>query len=435
MLFASFLLGLLIITTPIMLIFDGPIVHGIVAATAAVSIAVIAWRIRPGEAEFLSQVGGPVVAVAVVPALWFVAQVLPLHAVGLAHPIWESARTALGRPLAGSISIDPGATLICLAQYISTVAIALVAAAVATDRQRAEWILFALVPTTTVIALIGLAASLGGLIPLNGIDSGLALQTTTNCAALGIVLAAAAALHVLERARAYKGDTERPAVLLWRAFLVCLAAAAICFLAIVVGATGQTYFAFACGIATLAIAILIRHFFFGPWGFLAIVSTVAVVAIAAVAFQPAAMTVGLTLAFASDASPPLITLTQRILMETGWTGTGAGTFASIVHIYRDISELTARSVAPTAAAAIAIETGLPFLIGSLVAAAALVVVLLRGALRRGRDSVYSSAGAACVVTLTLLAFGNAAVFATPILIIVAAMVGIAVAQSRSRTGR
>jgi hypothetical protein len=113
-------------------------------------------------------------------------------------------------------------------------------------------------------------------------------------------------------------------------------------------------------------------------------------------------------------------------------GTGAGTFAAILPIYQDIDELASGSVAPTAAAAIAVEMGRPFLWAILLAAIALVVTLLRGALLRRRDSFYSTAGASCVVAGTLLAFGNAALLSTPVVIIVAAIVGIAIAQSKSQ---
>jgi uncharacterized membrane protein len=77
--------------------------------------------------------------------------------------------------------------------------------------------------------------------------------------------------------------------------------------------------------------------------------------------------------------------------------------------------------------------GRPFLWVILLAAIALVITLLRGALRRGRDLFYPVAGASCVVVATLLAFGNAALFSTPVLIIAASVVGIAIAQSKSRS--
>ena len=427
---APLFLVLLIVTTPAFIIFDGPIIHGLVTAAAAVSVAIVALRIRPGEAGFLATVIRPVAIVAVVPAVWMLIQLLPLKTIGLANPIWESAAAALGRPLAGSISIDPGDTLVSLARYLSVAAIAFVAAAVAVDRRRAEWILIALTAATTLIALMVLAAGLGGFTFLS--DGGPAGHAATDSAGLGVIIAAAAAFHMFERGKAQPPDQRGSALWHWLAFVACLIAVAICTLAVIVGATSQAYFAVACGVATLAVAVVTRRFNFGPWGYSAIISVALVVAIAAVALQPGSRTMDLTLAFAAHAPAPLIAVTQRVLTETSWAGTGAGTFAAILPIYQDIDELATGSVAPTAAAAIAVEMGRPFLWAILLAAIALVVTLLRGALLRRRDSFYSTAGASCVVAGTLLAFGNAALFSTPVLIIVAAIIGIAIAQSKSR---
>jgi len=430
---APLFLAVLILTTPVTLIFDGPIIHGLVTAVAAVLVAIVAVRVRPGEAGFLSTVIRPMAIVAAVPALWMLVQVLPLKTVGLAHPIWESAAAALRRPLAGSISIDPGATLISLARYLSAAAIAFVATAVAVDRRRAEWVLFALTAATTLIALMVLAAGPGGFTFLSNSNGGLAANAATDSATLGVILAAAAALHTLERGKTQRTDRGESTIWFWPVFVACLVAIAICASAVIVGATSQTYFSVACGVATLAVAIVIRRFAFGPWGYSAIVAIALVVAIAAIALQPDIRTVGLTLAFATHAPPPLIAITEHVLAGTSWAGTGAGTFAAILPIYRGIDELAAGPMAPTAAAAIAVELGRPFLWAIVMAAIALAVTLLRGSLQRGRDSLYSAAGASCIVTVTLLAFGNAGLFSTPVLIIAAAVVGIAIAQRKSRT--
>ena len=63
MFFTLPILVLLILATPVTIIFDGPIVQGVVAAIAAVSLGVIALRIRPGEAGFLSSVIRPVAVI------------------------------------------------------------------------------------------------------------------------------------------------------------------------------------------------------------------------------------------------------------------------------------------------------------------------------------------------------------------------------------
>ena len=433
MIIALFFLVLLIITTPVILIFDGPIIDGLVTAAAAVSVASVALRIRPGEAGFLSSVIRPMAIIAAIPALWMLVQVLPLKSVGLANPIWESAAAVLGRPLAGSISIDPGATLISLARYLTAVAIAFVAAAVAVDRRRAGWVLFALTVATTLIALMILAAGHGDFTLLSNIASGPAGYAATDSAGLGVILAAAAALHTIERGNTKATDQGRSAVRIGLVFLVSLAAITICSMAVIKGATSQAYFAVTCGVATIAVAVVIRRFAFGPWGISAIVSIASLVAITAVILQPGTRTVSLTLAFATHAPAPLIAVTQRVLTETSWAGTGAGTFAAVLPIYRDIEEVASGSIAPTAVAAIAVEIGRPFLWAILIAAIVLVVTLLRGAAQRGRDSFYPTAGASCIVTVALLAFGNAALFSTPVLVITAAVVGIAIAQRKSRS--
>ena len=101
-------------------------------------------------------------------------------------------------------------------------------------------------------------------------------------------------------------------------------------------------------------------------------------------------------------------------------------------IYRNVDELAAGYIAPTAAAAIAVEMGRPFFWAILMGAVALAVTLVHGALQRQRDLFYSAAGASCVVTITLLSFGDAASLSIPVTVIGAVAIGVAIAQSKSR---
>ena len=432
MFLAALVLALLILTTPAMLLFDGPIIHGLVIAAAAISVAIVAVRTRPGEAHFLLSLVRPLAIIAAFPAVWLLFQVLPLDAVGLANPIWESAAAALGQSLSGSVSIDPGATLIALARYLSLVGIAFVAAAVAINRKYAEGILYLVTATASLIGLVVCAISLRVFTFLSNSD-GSAINAATDIACLGIIFAAASGFHTFERWKMQRLSQGRSTV--WRAlaFVASLAAIAICCLTVIVAATGEAYFAVTCGSATLAIAVVVRRFRLGPWGYSAIVSVALLVALAAIALQPGDRKMDLTLAFATRASASLIALTQRTLMETSWTGTGAGTYAAILPTYRGVDELAAGTIAPTAAAKIAVEMGRPFFWAILAAAIALATTLLRGASRRGRDSFYSAAGASCIVTIVLLAFGDVTVSSTPVLVTASVVVGIAIAQSKSRS--
>jgi len=63
------------------------------------------------------------------------------------------------------------------------------------------------------------------------------------------------------------------------------------------------------------------------------------------------------------------------------------------------------------------------------------VVLLRGALKRGRDSFYPALGAGCLMALLLRGFADANIFAQAVSISAAATIGLALAQTSGRTSR
>ena len=92
-----FMLVTLICTSPVILLWDGLIMQGLLAGIVAVALAITARALRPGETEFLVSVVRLPVLAAPVPALWVLVQVLPLRV--LAHPIWNNAETALGHLL------------------------------------------------------------------------------------------------------------------------------------------------------------------------------------------------------------------------------------------------------------------------------------------------------------------------------------------------
>ena len=66
------------------------------------------------------------------------------------------------------------------------------------------------------------------------------------------------------------------------------------------------------------------------------------------------------------------------------------------------------------------------------AATAGMIVLLRASLKRGRDFFYSALGGACLITQLILAFSNAGLMHSATGVILAALLGLALAQSKSR---
>src|SRR3974390_2574100 len=147
------LLGLIGIS-PALLFMDGPMIHALLVAYTAVMVTLVGALIRPGEAGHLASIIRPIAIIATIPAVWMMVQMAPLPIKSWGHPIWADAETALGTPIASRITIDPGATLIAISRYFSAIAILFVATAVTIDRMRAEWVLFWLVGTTTITAVV-----------------------------------------------------------------------------------------------------------------------------------------------------------------------------------------------------------------------------------------------------------------------------------------
>jgi hypothetical protein len=419
---ARLLLVVLLCAAPAILVFDGAIVHGVLAGVAAVGIAIVSRTMRPVETQFFLSFAKLSAAFAAIPALWMLIQVLPLPL--LANPIWASAQSGTGHSIAGSISIDIGASVMSLGFYLTIAAIAFWSAAVAVDRQRAEWILFALMSATALIGLMVAATNLFGLSErTQGID----------CVAMGVLIAAAAGVRTMERYETRRTSPNRSVSALLRTFAACAIALTICVAVLIMSAPVGTLVATAFGVVALISAVLVRRLGLGPWSIVATAVPALAIAGFLAASEPKLRTENFAFAFAREAPASLTAMSQRILSDTPLRGTGAGTFAAIAPIYRDVEDQTAIFAAPTAAAAIAIELGPPMLWLIVATMAGSIYVLLRAALRRGRDSFYPTAGASCLITLLFLSFMNAEVLGSAIGMIIAATLGLAFAQSKSRT--
>ena len=416
----------LICASPAILLWDGLITQGIVAEIVAVALAISARALRPGETDFLISVIRPLLALAAVPALWMALQALPLRV--LAHPIWQSASAALAHPIAGAISVDPGASVVGLGQYLSLTAVAFLSAAAGIERQRAESMLFALTAAVTAIALILLAhdlffpgAWLGTFAHAQAID----------CTGIGIIIASAACIRTIERYETRQSSPRRTVPALRRTFLTCLGALLICLVALLVAATREALFATAYGFLALAGVMAIRRFGLGLLGILGMAVPALGIAILLVAAHPTERGTSVSLDFAEKT--PLTTLSERMLDDAPLVGTGAGTFAALAPIYREMNDPPSGPVAATAAASFAIELGQPMLWLIVIATTGAIIILLRASLRRGRNSFYAAMGASCLLALLLLSFVNAGILGTATGLMIAAVLGLASAQSRSRT--
>jgi hypothetical protein len=194
----------------------------------------------------------------------------------------------------------------------------------------------------------------------------------------------------------------------------------------------NTPLAAAVGLATLLGVTLVRRLRLGRVG-----GFITVVVIFVIAGEIGVARLGqggpdFTLRFAASASPANA-ITERMLVDATGMGTGAGTYHALVPIYRGSNDTVSDLDPPSAAAEVAIELGRPLLWVGVLLSCVIVVMLFRAALRRGRDSFYPAAGSAAGIALLISAFGNDGLFESAVLIIAGVIIGLAVAQSRSRT--
>jgi hypothetical protein len=431
---ARLILVFLICASPAALLLDGALFQGILAGVLAVGVATVALTLRPGEATFLALVFRPIAVITALAAIWMLIQALPLRP--LAHPIWSSAEAALGHPIAGSISIDTGASVMALGQWLTTGALVFLSAAVSVDRQRADWTLFALISGAALIALVLTIGDFFGFSWVNAVAVPQLRAQAVDCSALGVILCAAAAVRTIERL-----ETRNPEVAVavspTRWFVAAGAAFALCLLALASAASTGVMIATGYGAAAFLAAMAIRRLGLGAWG----VAAVAVFALSTLAMLvanvPGLRSSRLPLALATDSPASLTEMTNRMLDDSPWIGTGAGTFDALASVYREADDpfTAVGAPPPTTASVVAIELGKPVLWSIVSVVLVLFAVLFRASLQRGRDAFYPAAGAGCLITLLLLSFMNAGLSGTAAIMYAATALGLAFAQSKSRTAQ
>jgi hypothetical protein len=318
--------------------------------------------------------------------------------------------------------------LLGLGQYSLVLAVAIVTTAVALDRQRAEVILFFLTAAAASIAAALIGLDLGS---RRFADMGLSAQRPQmlTVAVMGLVLSCATALRTYDNHRRSRAS-ERSGVLTAIATAASIAAMAVCLSAIAIDADAALLLAAALGVLTLTGLVVIRWSRLGPWGRSGIAAAAVVGLIGFFAAAgPANRAVDPTLVLSSQPQISIATA-ERMLSDAKWIGTGAGTFAALLPIYRDVDDVTA-GAAPTAAASIAIEMGRPLLWLFVILALIGALYLFKRALMRGREYLYAGMGAACMVAVLVSSFANAGILGLGASLLASGVCGLALAQSRS----
>jgi hypothetical protein len=430
--FVAFAIVLVLVgLSPFVVTLDGVVLATLVPILVAIGLVLVSLQIEPFDRLRLDVVARPLLLGAAGLAGFVVVQTLPLPIppgapaspiAEFAHPVWTSAAAALETPIAGRITVDTGATAIALMRILSLVGVALLTAAVTIDRERAEAVLVGVTVATALLAAIAIY------VDLFQIANFPARAEVLDAACLGLVLSVACGTLAFERRRSRQRKREKPR--LGAVGLVAALSFLVALLAIVVASSSSLVFAAAGGLATFFAVVAVRRLGLGRWGAVVIGATAIVIG-GVLVVRTAGASTDLRLAFA-ESSEAALDLTRGILADTPLLGTGAGTYSSMVPIYRPSDAGKGALEAATAAARASVELGRPAF-WSLVAASVIAIVwLLRGALNRGRDYFYPAAGAASLVTLTLLGFVNCGSFGSALSLVMATILGLAIAQTKGR---
>src|ERR1700730_18022229 len=427
MIAAFIMLTSLIALLPAMMMVDGNLANGVVSAILAMAMVTVVLTLHTSDLTRFSRLLGPTAFIVLfIPCVWMLLQVLPIRTRSLANPVWMSASTALDKPFVGAISLDISVTLLSLARYCAVLAAAFVTATVTLNRQRAESVLSLLTGIAALIAAELIGYDLGYL-RLPGYEHLGERADTMNIAVIVFILSCATTIRAYEH---FDGTQHRKSrMMAMLAASASMAALFICLSAILISADSVLFLAALFGTGVLIAVLAIRRWRLGPLGQAGIAALAAVAVFGFFAVVPAKKDADLTLALSTQGQ---ISSIERMLSDAKWGGSGAGSFEALLPIYRDTADWVE---IPTAAATIAIEMGRPFLWTCVIVALIGASTLFRRALLRGRDYVYSSAGAGCVIALLILLFANDGFLGLTASLMTSIVCGLAFAQSKSASNR
>jgi hypothetical protein len=427
MIVAFIILTSLVALIPALTMLDGILATGAVSAVVAVAMATVALSLHSTGLHRFSRLLRPgTVVVLFVPCLWMLLQVLPTPARSLAHPVWVSASTALDAPFLGAVSLDIGATLLSLARYCAVLATAFVAATVALDRQRAKNLLSWLTAITALMAAELIAFDLSYLDFLGSKNSG-EHADAMNVAVIGVILSCATTIRAYEQVNIRSTRRRKSRMTAIVALSASMLAFLICLSAILISADVILFLSALFGAGVLIGVLAIRKWQLGPWGRVGIAAVAAVAVLGFFAIVLVKKDTDPTHALSTQSQ---ITSLERMTSDAKWAGSGAGSFKALLPIYEGVDEPAVQEI-PTAAAAIAIEMGRPFLWTCVIVVLIGALTLFKRALLRGRDYVYSGAGAGCIIALSILLFANGGILGLTTSLTVSVVCGLAFAQSQS----
>ncbi len=423
------LLVVLIAAVPVLAISPGWLGPQLVSLATALMLALL-----PGapEADLRRSVAisGPLAIAALAPGAWMVLQIVPVPLGSIEHPVWRSAAAAMPESISGHVSIDLGTTLRALFGYLGLASLAFVTIVLTRNRDRAETILFALSTVTTAIAVeLLLLGNFSWLKP--GHWSDVSVDALVALTAFGGILNLAFIVRTMERheTRAWREPKSQAAY--FGMMLLGIFDSAICLTALISTTTSDVLIALSFGAMVLGVVVLIRRLGLGRWTSATVGAALLVAGGGVIALRFAANPSAPALFRFAKVETAAASATLHMLADVPWAGSGVGSYSALAAIYRDASGVPGKRAIHTMAS-MALEWGMIGLVIAAVLALQLLIVLLQGALSRGRDSFYPAGAAGCLVTAFCETFCDKAFTDTSVQTLAAIIIGLGLSQTRGR---
>jgi O-antigen ligase len=287
--------------------------------------------------------------------IWILAQTVAVPHSPLAHPIWDLAAGALGRPLAGSISVNRDLTLLALIRLLTAASVFWLALQFARNAARAALLLDAIAAIICLYAAYGLVAfaMASGSMPwleIGGAQTRVTSVSSTfvnhnsfaTYAGLGLIVVCATSFRLYERefagteghrrlriATVIEATGQKGGLLLAGAFVLLVAL-------LLTGSRGGVI---STGVALAALAALVLR-----GGARRTPGRVGIIALAALAGIAALFSFGDPFAanlaergIADTGRMAVYLITVRSILDAPLLGHGYGTFADVFPMYRDRS--------------------------------------------------------------------------------------------------
>jgi len=425
-----------LIVCPLLMVFNDGASRALAGAFCLLLLLIVLVAIRPGEAKFGLGLLRPFLVLAGLPAIWIVIQTAPVPTALMTQllPGWAGGN-AEARSAWTTISVDPNASLVALVTYICAIALGVSATFLAIDRSRAERLLVLLAALTTIVALVLAIHDLGGFFFLGEITSVGPRATITSAAVVGVLFDAAVVVLVIERFETRRKRGQFAVSTAIGGLVASISAGALCLLTLILFSSQAAVFAAVTGLGAQLLITAFRRLGLSPRSGYLLAAIGVAVPLAFVAGHLSIASRDLTLRFDTQAPANILAAAQDAIASAPLLGFGAGSMKAVMSadVQIDGAHTMSATTSPTTMAGLTLELGRPVALLILAVAFAVAVLLIRSALKRGRDSFFPTLGAAAVLALSAEAFTDASLFSPTMIAINAAVLGLAIAQSTSRS--